>query len=100
MSTDISIQVFYLDPFSSPNICPNKGACARTCLTFTGRMPLSKDKRRLLTAAFIQYPIQFLQRLILELQQIILEGYYQDKKNCFSLQWYFRHQNRKDYRYR
>lgn len=73
----------YLDPFASKDICPNKGACARTCLTFTGRMPLSKDKRRLLTAAFIKYPVEFLQRLIVELQQIILDGYLQDKKIAF-----------------
>ena len=72
----------YLDP-SLTGFCPFKGACARTCLTFTGRLPLHHNKRLALSYAFMLYPLEFLQLLLNELAVLEFSNRLKGLKTAF-----------------
>ena len=61
------------------NMCPMAGECRHSCLTWSGRMPLQHEYQVMKTRAFIGYPVEFLEQLILEIKlkafETYLEGY-------------------------
>ena len=61
------------------NMCPMAGACVKSCLTYSGRLPLQHKYQVLKTRAFIAYPVEFLEQLIMEIKlkafEAHLEGY-------------------------
>jgi len=61
------------------NMCPMAGECVKSCLTYSGRLPLHHQYQVLKTRAFVGYPREFLEQLIMEIKlkafEAQLEGY-------------------------
>jgi hypothetical protein len=61
------------------NMCPMAGECVKSCLTYSGRLPLQHQYQVLKTRAFVGYPVEFLEQLIQEIKlkafEAHLEGY-------------------------
>ena len=57
------------------NMCPKAGACVKSCLTYSGRLPLQHEYQILKTRAFVGYPVEFLEQLIQEIKLKAFEAH-------------------------
>ena len=70
------IRVLYLAPFKDKeynyNACPKAGKCAKSCLSFSGRMDFHRFTRRQKTRAFMAYTSRFVEDVV---RDIMLKSY-------------------------